>query len=152
VRRASAIALGKLGDARTMDQLIHMLVDTFSLRDKKELLEEICDALANLGRTASERLLPAFGDEESRESIPIYDFHTYAAKVLGKIGEPRAFEPILFCLEGLTLVPYDLKSEPIARETFLNALRNITHQDFGYNILLWRKWWESNKNLLLKGG
>jgi len=152
VRRASAIALGKLGDARGINQLINILVDPPSLKEGKKLLEEVCDALANLGPLASERLLPHSEKEKETWSMSTSYFNIYAGKILGRIGEPRAFELLLLCLENLTFSHFDLLTEPVAFETYLNALRNISHQDFGYNLVLWRKWWESNKNLLLKGG
>ena len=152
VRIASAIALGKLGDARGINQLINILADPPSFKEGKELLEEVCDALAKLGPLASERLLPHSEAEKETWSMSTSSFNIYAGKILGKIGEPRAFEVLLFCLEKLTFSHFDLLTEPFAFETYLNALRNISHQDFGYNLVLWRKWWESNKHLLLKGG
>jgi len=62
-----------------------------------------------------------------------------AIKALGEIGDLRAIESIIDVLNHSS------------RETALgtaakSALEKITHKDFGYDILKWKKWWDQNKD------
>lgn len=120
VRAQAAEALGKLGDARAVDALIHALEDTHENNDVRKKAAEALGQIANrramealiavlraedsnicekaslvlkkVGNAAVEPLISALGSEgiEIREK---------AAYILGDIGDNKAVEPLIAILE-----------------------------------------------------
>lgn len=83
MQKASAKALGQIGDPAAVDPLIKALADSYCREDAAEALGQIGDA------RAVEPLI------EIIEVSPLpADLYIAAARALGKIGDPRAIEPL----------------------------------------------------------
>lgn len=83
VRRQAAMALGKLGDSRSIAELIHMLENHPDLVE-----EETIEALGELGGPQAVEVLMKF--LESPRSL----LRRASAKALGRIGDLRAIDPL----------------------------------------------------------
>ncbi|MGB9607148.1 MAG: HEAT repeat domain-containing protein [bacterium] len=147
VREAAVIALGKLQDPRSVPLVLQILRESIYRWDEegRNLRREAYNALVRLGPLAVEQLLSTLQDGESSLS-------TLAISALGEIRDPRAVDPLLSLLEEILTYGRSRGGESLSPQTIHSALVNITHQDFGYDIALWKHWWERNKSLFLKGG
>jgi len=131
VRWSAAGALGKLGDIRAVGPLVVLLGDAdISVRGSA------ARALGCLGDIrAVEPLIPLLGDADA-------NVRWSAAAALWKINkDPRAFPVLIAALEDANLY---------ARRGAAQALRDITGQDFGEDAEAWQKWWDANRERLLK--
>lgn len=147
VQKSTVIALGKLGDARALPKILKMASEV-SLEYRWEdiqLIGEIHKALVHIGAPAVEPLISILKDEKAPHRM-----RELAVLALADIGDMRAVEPILSIFEKGQV--RGSRTEPIGSYLLLTALRRITFQDFGWEAKLWREWWESQKNILLKGG
>jgi len=59
-----------------------------------------------------------------------------AANSLGRLKDRRAVAPLLTALDS---------ADKECKAAFVQALKDITGQDFGDNAAKWRAWWELNK-------
>jgi HEAT repeat protein len=80
VRKYVARALGYIGDARAVEPLIAALKD-----GDQGIRRSATGALVKIGAPAVEPLIAAFKDQDVRK---------YVARALGRIGDPRAAEPL----------------------------------------------------------
>jgi len=83
IRVKAAGALGELGDTQAVEPLIS------ELRGRSEVRDAAKGALVKIGTPALEMLIPLLKDWNVRED---------AADVLGKIGDPRAVEPLIISI------------------------------------------------------
>jgi len=65
----------------------------------------------------------------------------YTARVLRKIKDARAVEPLINILKD---EKYDV------RQKTAEALENITGEGFGISQSQWKEWWEENKDRFVK--
>ena len=73
----------------------------------------------------------------------VWDIRCAAAEALGNIGDKGAVGPLLEALKS-----YCRHGHIVARhktESFIEALKKITGQDFGYDYKKWENWYENNK-------
>jgi HEAT repeat protein len=93
VRKAAASALGQIGNARAINQL---LVALYTITDKKlcpdEIYQVVIDALVKIGAPAVEPLIIVLRD--SHWSF----YHMAVANILGLICDARAIEPLIAAL------------------------------------------------------
>jgi len=89
VRRAAAISLGMIGDARAVDSLINALKD-------KDVSVENAAALA-LGEIGDIRAASSLVDALKTDNRMV---RTQAAAALCKLGDPRGEDPLLAALKG----------------------------------------------------
>src|SRR5437667_142946 len=126
VRMHAAKALGNLGDVRAVRHLIPLLIDSV-----KAVRVDATDALARIGRPALATLLAALRHEEwilrlhacealgkigAEEAVsPLCEVMLHdrdaavrqdAAKALGSIGHPAAFEALAKAVADLSVRPY----------------------------------------------
>ncbi len=79
-RKDAARTLGRIGDARAVEPLVA------ALRDRDQAIRRSAtDALVKIGTPAVDSLIAAFKDPDVRK---------YAARALGRIGDPRALPPL----------------------------------------------------------
>jgi HEAT repeat protein len=88
IRQAAAKALGKIGSA----QAIEPLIAVFKSRDV--LRKDAAEALVKIGAPAVESLIATLRDEDELVLV-----REDAARVLGKIGDVRAVEPLIAVLK-----------------------------------------------------
>lgn len=86
VRKEAALALGKIGTAESVTALIA------SLQASGDLSQTISQVLAEFGKPV------AFGPLVQALQSESEQVRTVAAKGLGKIGDPRAIDPLVECL------------------------------------------------------
>jgi HEAT repeat protein len=86
IRKAAAESLGKIGDARAASALVETLKD-----DYFKVREAASEALVQIGKPAFETLLGALHYREWR-------VRRSTAKILGRIGDARAVEPLIAVL------------------------------------------------------
>lgn len=70
-----------------------------------------------------------------------YRVRENAVVALGRIGDPRAIEPLIATIKD---------EESSVRLIAVQVLGVITGQDFGEDQDKWRKWWDENKDEILK--
>jgi len=125
IRTDAIQALGRIGDYRAVDPIIPFL------KDKDEGVRT--DAIQALGRIGDYRavdlIIPFLKDKDE-------DVRITAALALGRIGDPRAVEPLIAALGD---------DEHIVQIYVLEALQEMTGQNFYFKQKKWRKWWKKNK-------
>jgi len=109
-RSHSMLALGEIGDARAVEPLLASLNTIFD-----DDYKTACDALRLLNPTI-EVFLAALEDFESENSWKVRSF---AAEMLGEIGDTRAVEVLIASLEN------ENEDSPVVRATAANALGEI---------------------------
>ena len=97
VRQAAAKALGDTKNPEAIRFLMFALRDPFWWYEREQAANELLNILAGLGTMMVDPLLEALNDGEGT-------VRKYAATLLGRIGDPRAIEPL-----GMAL--YDLHFE-----------------------------------------
>jgi HEAT repeat protein len=85
VRRAAAEALGELGDLRAIEPLIELAQD-----EERGAFQEVLDLLPSPVEDILARLGP-----QALDTLFNYLDNALVLCVLGKIGDPRAFEPLI---------------------------------------------------------
>lgn len=90
VRKNAAVALGEISDPRAVNPLIEVLDD-----ENPEVWRNVTEALGKLGEQAVDPLIMILIDEGQQSS----DARSGAARALGKIGDPRAVEPLIVALK-----------------------------------------------------
>lgn len=125
VRRNAAWALGEIGDLRAAKPLLTALRDAnrYVRRNATEALIKIKDPLS------VEPLITLLKDENK-------DVRSCAALVLGEIKDSRAIGPLIEVLRD---------NDREVRNNAVWALHQITGEDFGEDIDLWRQWQENKK-------
>jgi len=159
VREAAIQALGQFRDPRAAEPLVAALRNwpsTFS----------IGRSLKQIGEPSVEPLIAALKDDNPA-------VRATAAKTLGNIEDPRAVEPLISALKDedrnvrlnvVTALRWIrdpraveplialLKDEDVSVQSeAVSALRAISRKDFGRDPEEWQKWWDENKETLLKG-
>ncbi|MBC7330726.1 HEAT repeat domain-containing protein [bacterium] len=149
VKEAAIISLGKLQDPRSVPLIIQILeqLEKKHIERAYDLTRSAYNALVRLGPLAVEPLINVLKSENSS-----YEQKGLALSALAEIQDPRAIEPILSLFEEIHSLGLIRSPEGLGDWQLLNALRSLTHQDLGYNVSLWREWWENNKSFFLKGG
>ena len=108
VRQAAAKALGNTGHPDAVPLLMEALHDPFWWYEREMQAGDLFDAIEKMGALAVEPLIEGLKDNEGA-------VRKYAALVLGKIGDPRAIEPL-----GMAL--YDLHHDvgKVSAESLVN--------------------------------
>jgi HEAT repeat protein len=119
VRKSSAVALGKIGDKSAIEPLKPLLKDS---NEGVQLAAAV--ALNSLGDNSTKELLEKLLNEEDSEAIRL-------------LAELRNY---LVVPHLLTLISGD------KRDTALYYLREISGQDYQYDVNKWREWWEQHPN------
>lgn len=148
IRRNAIIALGKLGDPRALNPLLNIASDFASSHSRVDVwvIEEVHKALVRIGKPAVEALIIILSNREADALM-----RKLAVVSLTDIGDVRAVEPLINAFEELTTIRW-LRREQLSPYLIYLGLKRITNQDFGWNLDLWRKWWERQKKLVQKGG
>lgn len=94
VRQAAAKALGNTQHPAAVPLLMEALRDPFWWYEREVQAGDLFDAIEKMGALAVEPLIDALKDNEGA-------VRKYAALVLGKIGDPRAIEPLGMALYDL---------------------------------------------------
>jgi HEAT repeat protein len=97
VRQAAARALGNTEHPGALPYLMEALHDSFWWYEREYAATDLLSAIEKMGVTAVKPLIEALQDKEGT-------VRKFAATLLGKLGDPRAIEPL-----GMTL--YDLHHE-----------------------------------------
>ena len=87
VRQAAAQALGSTKHPQALPYLMVALSDPFWWYEREQEAEGLLKAIEGMGTVAVDRLLEALHDNEGT-------VRRFAATLLGRIGEPRAIEPL----------------------------------------------------------
>jgi HEAT repeat protein len=73
---------------------------------------------------------------------------------LGKVSDPRAFEALISALKhkdlGVRIAAADALGDRKDPKAFVKALEKITGKDFGQDHDKWEKWWNQNRQTVLK--
>lgn len=126
-RSACIDALGAIGDATAVDALLPFVKEDIYTEFRGTILR----ALGNIG---DPKPLPAILDLLTTEVDPAV--RVEAAKALGRFKDQRAIPILLTMLKDET---------PAPRTAAANALKSITGQDFGTDVVKWHAWWEREK-------
>ena len=94
VRQAAAKALGNTGHPAAVPLLMEALHDPFWWYEREMQAGDLFTAIEKMGSLAVEPLIEALKDNEGA-------VRKYAALVLGRIGDPRAIEPLGMALYDL---------------------------------------------------
>jgi HEAT repeat protein len=97
VRQAAARALGNTQHPAALPYLMEALHDSFWWYEREYAAGDLLSAIEKMGTSAVDPLINALGDKEGT-------VRKFGAILLGKLGDPRAIEPL-----GMTL--YDLHHE-----------------------------------------
>ncbi|MGZ9166629.1 MAG: HEAT repeat domain-containing protein [Anaerolineales bacterium] len=97
VRQAAARALGDTQHPAALPYLMEALHDSFWWYEREYAAGDLLSAIEKVGDAAVDPLIEALGDKEGT-------VRKFAAILLGKLGDPRAIEPL-----GMTL--YDMHHE-----------------------------------------
>jgi HEAT repeat protein len=87
VRQAAARALGSTKHPQALPYLMVALSDPFWWYEREQEADGLLKAIEGMGTVAVDRLLEALHDNEGT-------VRRFAATLLGRIGEPRAIEPL----------------------------------------------------------
>ncbi len=94
VRRAIAVALGKLRDRESLEMLIAAFRDG---RTSGPLRDALIEAVEMIG---GDKAVEALGRLIVAKSLPTAEVHTRAIAALGRLGDPAAVPPLLKNLEA----------------------------------------------------
>ena len=87
VRQAAARALGDTGHPKAVPFLMEALRDSYWWYERESAASDLLEAIENMGAEAVDPLIDALQDKEGT-------VRKFAATLLGKIGDPRAIEPL----------------------------------------------------------
>jgi HEAT repeat protein len=114
VRQAAAKALGNTQHAKALPFLMEALHDSFWWYEREVEAGDLLKAIEKMGMLAVDPLIEALRDKEGA-------VRKFAATLLGKIGDPRAIEPLAMAL-------YDLHHD--VGEMSAQALANLGGTSF----------------------
>ena len=114
-----------------VDRLIQNLDSTY--RDLR------MSSVWTLGKVDDPRAFKALVSALKHEDLGV---RIAAADELGNKKDPRAIDPLITGLK---------ENEEAVSEAFVKALQKITEKDFGQDHEKWQKWWNQNKETVLKG-
>ena len=123
-------ALGKMGEKTAIFALLKVLGD--------EDLWVRSSAASVLGKIGDKAAVPALIKALRDENVGV---RSYAASALGKIKDKTAVPALLNALGN---------ENDGVRSSAIGALEKITGQDFGYDPAKWQKWWDENKDKILR--
>jgi len=124
VRFEAASALGDIGDPHCVEPLISALDDSLRVREV---------AIRSLGKIGDYRAIKPLEEALEDEN---WEIRSMAAKALGEIGDPQATEALIEALKEETQV---------VRWNIVQALTNITGQEFGDDVAGWQAWRRKNQ-------
>ena len=124
VRFEAASALGEVGDSRCIEPLIEAL-------DDSERVKEV--AIRSLGKIGDQQAIPPLVEALQDQN---WEIRSMAARSLGTIGDESAVEPLINALEK--------ESESVSWY-IVQALSNITGEDFIQDADEWKAWFEQNQ-------
>jgi len=162
VRVSAILALERIKDPRAVGPLVAVLKDEYPPNRRAAV-----QALGTIGGDdVSEPLIAALQDED-------LDVRICGVQALEKTKDPRSVEPLIalglrdgdatvrdFVFQALVqidksaiepLIGIVSHDEVDIRQRALEALRQITWQDFEYDRDEWQTWWNRNKEAMLKG-
>ena len=108
VRQAAAMALGNTQHPKAIPYLMEALRDPFWWYEREAQAGDLFTAIEKMGTAAVEPLVEALKDGEGA-------VRKYAAVVLGRIGDPRAVEPLGMALYDLHHDVGNASAEALAR-------------------------------------
>lgn len=108
VRQAAARALGKTQHPAALPYLLEALHDSFWWYEREGTTHDLLDALQAMGTLAVEALIEALNDRERT-------VRQFAAQLLGRIGDPRALEPLGMALYDLHFQVGEAAAQALAR-------------------------------------
>lgn len=108
VRQAAASALGKSKHPQALPYLMVALRDPFWWYEREQAAGELLEAIQEMGTLAVDTLLEALEDSEMT-------VRRIAAKLLGRIGEPGAIEPLGMALYDTHFEVGQAAAESLAR-------------------------------------
>lgn len=108
VRQAAAKALGNTGHPAAVLFLMEALHDSFWWYEREVAAGDLLHAIEKMGATAVEPLIEALQDKEGT-------VRKFAAMLLGRIGDPRAIEPLGMALYDLHHDVGNASAESLAR-------------------------------------
>ena len=123
VREAAAQALAQRQEARAIPILIQLLFR------KKGRMIPIIEDLAIYGAAAIDPLVTAFQTDE-------WPVTMWSMQALAKIKDPRCV-PVY--LKALTHKEYNVRSAA------LDGLKNISEQNFEFDLAKWQAWWDAQQ-------
>jgi HEAT repeat protein len=94
VRQAAARGLGNTEHPAALPYLLEALHDSFWWYEREYAAGDLLLAIEKLGETAVEPLIEALGNKEGT-------VRKFAATLLGRLGDPRALEPLSMALYDL---------------------------------------------------
>ncbi|MEW6085194.1 MAG: HEAT repeat domain-containing protein [Chloroflexota bacterium] len=97
VRQAAAKALGNTSHPNAIPYLMEALRDSFWWYERESAADDLLRAIHKMGNAAVGPLLEALQDKEA-------EVRKFAARLLGRIGDPRSMEP-------LAMAQYDMHHE-----------------------------------------
>ena len=124
VRFEAAAALGDVGDPDCIEPLIAALDDTERVREV---------AIRSLGKIGDQQAIPPLVKALQDQN---WEIRSMAARSLGTIGDESAIEPLIIALEN--------ESESV-RWYIIQALSNITGENFNQNTDEWKAWFQQNQ-------
>ena len=124
VRFEAASAMGDVGDSSCVEPLIVALNDNEPVREV---------AIRSLGKIGDQQAILPLVDALQDEN---WEIRSMAARSLGAIGDASAVEPLIIALEN--------ESESV-RWYIIQALSNITGENFDHNAAKWRAWFQKNQ-------
>jgi len=158
-----------------LDQLGEIIVSDFDLDPVEFYIEALNNENEKISYRAAE-ILSEIGDSRALEPLILalqkdsIFVRRGAAVGLGKLGDSRAVEPLILTLKNIGkyqrpaviealgklgdpravehIIPWLKK--PTTRDEALEALIQLTGQDFGEDQKKWQKWWKENKKKFLK--
>lgn len=155
-------ALERIKDPRALGPLVAVLED-----ENPSNRRAVVQALGTIGGDGvSEPLIAALQDEDM-------DVRICGVQALEKTKDPRSVEPLIalairdadaavrdFVFQALVqigmsaiepLISIVSSDDVDIRDRTLEALQQLTQQDFGYDRDKWQTWWNQNKEAVLEG-
>ena len=108
VRQAAARALGNTGHPAALPYLMEALHDSYWWHDREYAASDLLLAIEKMGIAAVNPLIEALQDKEGT-------VRKFAAILLGKLGDPRAIEPLGMALYDLHHEVGKVSAESLAR-------------------------------------
>jgi HEAT repeat protein len=128
VRMTAVEALMQIGDIKAIEPIIASIEYTHKYNNNSTLDPILYDALGNFG---GERAIGVLISELEKPGSE------YAAKVLGRVKNPRAIEPLIVKLRKAGSFEYGYG------QYYANALSAITDQKFWTDSDKWQQWWDA---------
>jgi HEAT repeat protein len=123
VRQAAAKALGNTGHPAALPYLLEALHDSYWWYEREYAASDLLSAIEKMGTAAVDPLIEALQNKEGT-------VRKFAANLLGRLGDPRAIEPLGMALYDLHHEVGKVSAESLARfgtpvlEVLVEALRH----------------------------